>query len=1057
MAFICAMIFPLSTWAESIIHISPNGNDKAPGTIVAPIKTLQCLQAMLEKNVEIREVVFHDGVYSGTLSVCSPPTTESQRLPHLLLRAADNEKPIINGALSLSNIKFNPVDNTPGVYQTDATIFLNKENQNIGEIPSMWDRTARKRYFIVADLLAVKKIPASYTFSNNSLYLHTVDNQPPDKKHIEIDRIIRNGVLNIDRSDVTIKGLCVQNNSSQMFSSGFFVAQNRKNIRFENCFVFNCSRGFLIKGTHISIGQCRAEDVGCGILINGSDVLVEKCFFIRGNDELKILMLDPQEDTGIEVYQPGGGEISICKNVIKGFSTHGIFFKTTSPADFLVKCNTFIDNGIAIDWETFDKPWSLYKQSVSISDNIITGGKNATGIITDIDLKNKCCQINRNILWSVINGNKENIDYLNRIGNDNSIADPRFAAPEANDFRVLPDSPCIKNDKIASIGALEAVPLDFLDIHPPQINLAEQPSLTAVNNPMNAIPHFITCHREFRLRVNAHDAMGQMTQMSLRVDDKEWSKALPYANETLVSLPADSGLFAVSARVADNTGNWSAPATICVRAAIKPPEIIDSPTIRVHRNGIVISFLTDVECYASAEIGTNPDCGTALIPGILSQSCNKTLPASNHVLGISCIEKDPDQTWYYRIRIMDIDQKTTQEFSGSFKFSGKKYSYFVDPEGVDAENRGTRQKPWRTLQYAVNRALPGDQVIAMPGFYTQGFKISRGGVKDAPIVIQAQDKWKAVIDAQNKLSHDLVQIEKAPYVEITGLELRGFGTRAFGAICLDNSPYVAIRDCKIWNELRWRERRVGGVGIKVCNSPYFTVEKSLLFRLDYALILADSPSSHILYNTFRGFSHGGIILNNSTRNTVFRNNSINNYGNYAYVLHIVDFNDLKSFDADYNNLGTNLWFAWRDEPGVVPNLSARWGGGCKAVALLTKKGGTFLRPKNNGPLSPFSRAVTKDDISTFTIAGWEGPPVLRYKWISDDLTPPDNRGFAYIIASTFEDWQAFSGLDKHSIWADPRPSDPLNFDFRLLPDSPNIGAGEEGTTIGAMQVIPEKK
>jgi len=54
---------------------------------------------------------------------------------------------------------------------------------------------------------------------------------------------------------------------------------------------------------------------------------------------------------------------------------------------------------------------------------------------------------------------------------------------------------------------------------------------------------------------------------------------------------------------------------------------------------------------------------------------------------------------------------------------------------------------------------------------------------------------------------------------------------------------------------------------------------------------------------------------------------------------------------------------------------------------------------------------------------------------------------------TIADWQADSGLDAHSIQADPMLADPKKGDFTLLEGSPCIGAGEDGVDIGALDPL----
>jgi hypothetical protein len=54
---------------------------------------------------------------------------------------------------------------------------------------------------------------------------------------------------------------------------------------------------------------------------------------------------------------------------------------------------------------------------------------------------------------------------------------------------------------------------------------------------------------------------------------------------------------------------------------------------------------------------------------------------------------------------------------------------------------------------------------------------------------------------------------------------------------------------------------------------------------------------------------------------------------------------------------------------------------------------------------------------------------------------------------TMKDWREASGQDTHSLFADPKYVKPYGvmdrWDWRLRPGSPNLGAGQGGTTVGA--------
>ena len=48
-------------------------------------------------------------------------------------------------------------------------------------------------------------------------------------------------------------------------------------------------------------------------------------------------------------------------------------------------------------------------------------------------------------------------------------------------------------------------------------------------------------------------------------------------------------------------------------------------------------------------------------------------------------------------------------------------TWYVKPDGTDAEGRGTgAETPFRTLQYAHDKAAAGDTILLLPGTYAEG-------------------------------------------------------------------------------------------------------------------------------------------------------------------------------------------------------------------------------------------------------------------------------------------------------------------------------------------------
>lgn len=62
------------------------------------------------------------------------------------------------------------------------------------------------------------------------------------------------------------------------------------------------------------------------------------------------------------------------------------------------------------------------------------------------------------------------------------------------------------------------------------------------------------------------------------------------------------------------------------------------------------------------------------------------------------------------------------------------FAYYVSPQGND-NNPGTSDLPFKTIQKALDVALPGETINLAPGIYLQDFVTKRGGKEGSPITI----------------------------------------------------------------------------------------------------------------------------------------------------------------------------------------------------------------------------------------------------------------------------------------------------------------------------------
>lgn len=120
---------------------------------------------------------------------------------------------------------------------------------------------------------------------------------------------------------------------------------------------------------------------------------------------------------------------------------------------------------------------------------------------------------------------------------------------------------------------------------------------------------------------------------------------------------------------------------------------------------------------------------------------------------------------------------------------------FVSPGGDDA-GPGTQQRPWRTIQAAVNRLEPGDVLVLADGTWRESVHLSVSGTRERPVVIRARTPGAAVIDAQGAVAIG-DDGDGLAHVALNGLTVRNasVGFDLTGSVRSVTLAHTRILDC----------------------------------------------------------------------------------------------------------------------------------------------------------------------------------------------------------------------------------------------------------------------
>jgi parallel beta-helix repeat protein len=363
--------------------------------------------------------------------------------------------------------------------------------------------------------------------------------------------------------------------------------------------------------------------------------------------------------------------------------------------------------------------------------------------------------------------------------------------------------------------------------------------------------------------------------------------------------------------------------------------------------------------------------------------------------------------------------------------------YWVAPNGRDATVRGSRSHPWATLQYAADRIREGDTVHVLDGDY-EGFYLTRGGKKDAPVQIRA-DGGHVRITKRNRETPDGINIEGASHIIIDGFVIDGMPRTGIRAT---HSAGSTIRRIVADRNRSW------GIFTSFCDDIVIegnTVSRSIQEHGIYVSNSGDRPV--IRGNTSRGNRQCGIHINGDASQggdgiisgARIENNLISDNGRGGgsgincdgvqdsriqnNLLHNNHANGISLYriDGAAGSTGNSVI-----NNTVVQATDSRWAVNIKNRSTNNVVANNILM--NEGPRGSLN-------VSSDSLAGLRSD----HNILVDRLSPDDGEQFLKLSS-----WRSATGLDGHSRVSRPRDLfvNPDAADYHLRHGSQAIGAAD---------------
>lgn len=414
---------------------------------------------------------------------------------------------------------------------------------------------------------------------------------------------------------------------------------------------------------------------------------------------------------------------------------------------------------------------------------------------------------------------------------------------------------------------------------------------------------------------------------------------------------------------------------------------------------------------------------------------------------------------------------------------------YVSPTGSDS-SPGTLGAPWKTLQHAADVAPPGATVIIRAGTYAP-FVMRRSGSAAAPTKLIAFPGEKPVIDGRQQIDYT-VRFVGAAYVTLSGVTVTG-GTgprQTGGGVSVDTSNHVTIQGSEIHHNRAFGVRIVGSSDVLVTANDIH--DNAVGVRVSSSgngnVISANRIHDNNLMMTNTLLTYGddaggdGVAIVSTTGevtvegNQLWRNRALSydyGYDGGAFSVYAASNWTIRNNTTwDNRNVletGTDPLNTPCDNGRFVRNLSYGQTSVDRSVGLVLRCASNTIVANNTFSGLQYFTFDISNNTRTFggsidglrivnnvvSVAGGKiyGLESALPASVVIDYNVLYNSGTGYFASRlgvglrTLADFQAATGRDRHSVFADPRFIAAASGDYSLAAGSPAI---DRGTTVAGV-------